>query len=98
MNIFSISTGDKPHTLHVEIAAASQIAFDVDFDGLDYMQVIEDVCTIAPHMMNLDADLAEAYDDAFRTKPRADDRTAVRRFLKQYAGRVPDKLKMEFDL
>ena len=98
MNIFSISAGAEPHTLHVEIAAATQITFDVNFDGLDYQRVIEDICTIAPHMMNRDADLAEAYDNAFRTQPKMDDRIAVQRFLKQYAGRVPDTLRTEFDL
>lgn len=98
MNIFSISTGEKRHTLHVELAAASAIGFDVSFDGLDYQQVIEDICAIAPRMMSLDADLAEAYDGGFRTQPRSDDRAAVRRFLAKYAGRVSDTLREEFDL
>ncbi len=98
MNIFSISKGEKRHTLHVEIAAATQIVFDVNFDGLDYQQVVEDICTVAPRMMNLDADLAEAYDGGFRTQPRSDDRAAVRHFLAQYVGRVPDALRAEFDL
>ena len=40
--------------------------------------------------MRLDADLAEAYDDAFRTKPNPSDQKSVREFRQRHKGRITD--------
>lgn len=98
--IFAIT--DSPQdilTLHVEMSAATVIAFDVSCpEPGQYSEAVRDICNVAPHMMDLDVDLMEAYDDAFRTMPKAVDIVAVRAFLRKYKGRIPDTLAEEFDL
>lgn len=107
--IFKIESTDNPDVLHVEMSSASVIAFDFNIGEIkrqnkpalpraDYVAVIRDICRVAPNMMSLDADLAEAYDDAFRTQPKELDRTAVKVFLSRYRERVPEELPDQFDM
>lgn len=91
--IFSIESDETNYdVLHVEMSAANLITFDLKREGLDYHEVIRDICVVAPHMMGLDGDLQEAYDDAFRTEPKREDELAVIKFLNKYKGRLPDDL------
>lgn len=95
--IFKIESHETElSTLCVEMSAATVIAFDLNFENLDYSAVIADICQVAPHMMSLDADLMESYDDAGRTPLKWEDRKAVSAFLVKYRGRIPDDLKDEF--
>lgn len=82
--------------LHVEMSAANTIAFDLNRKDLDYHTCIADICKVAPHMLSLDGDLQEAYDDAFRTMPKKVDQIAVAAFLQKYAGRLPEDLREMF--
>lgn len=91
--------GDTPgdfETLIVEMSAANLIKFTLNWTDLDYHEVIRDICRVAPHMMSLDGDLQEAYDDAFRTRPKSDDQLRVAQFLAKYKGRIPDDLREMF--
>lgn len=90
------SDAEDIDVLHVELTSASEIAFTVNHKGLDYNTVLMDICHVAPHMIRLDADLMEAYDNAFRTQPDVEDRRAVGVFLHKYAGRVPVSLREMF--
>lgn len=92
--IFSIER--SPDGLQVTILGATEITFTVDTEGMDYDDVLTDICHVAPHMKRLDVDLMEAYDDAFRTQPKVEDRRAVGAFLHKYAGRVPANLRENF--
>lgn len=84
---------------HVELSSANLIAFDLKYEQGKTIQDIADVCAVAPHMMALDSDLAEAYDDAFRTQPKQADTLAVYRFLQKYKARIdPADLYELFDL
>lgn len=57
--------------VHVQLAAATEMCFDVITTGHDdYDTLIADICQIAPVMMRYDVDMAEAFDDAFRTEPK----------------------------
>lgn len=97
--ILTIEVNPKDFTkMSVEINAASGINFTVAFDGETYHQTIADICAVAPHMMALDADLTEAFDDAFRTQPKTVDIVAVKAFLTKYRGRVDENLPEMFDL
>jgi hypothetical protein len=89
--IFEIANDDqKPQTLHVTLVAATQMDFDVSFAGRDYEEVIKDICNIAPSMMSYDADLMEAYDDAFRTQPKQIDKINIHIFIDKYKGALSD--------
>ncbi len=91
--IFKITSTDNPFELHVEISSATLIAFNINFTDIDhYHETISDVCAVAPHMMELDADLMEAYDDAFRTQPKPENRVAVGKFLHKYRGKIDRNL------
>lgn len=84
--------------LHVEMSAANLIAFNLTFaDGAHYHEAITDICRVAPHMMELDADLQEAYDDAFRTQPKIADRMAVANFLKKWQGKIEPDIAYMFE-
>jgi hypothetical protein len=83
--IFEIANDDeKAQTLHVTLVAATQMDFDISFAGKDYEEVIKDICAVAPSMMSYDADLMEAFDDAFRTQPKQEDKVNIYRFVKKY--------------
>lgn len=82
--------------LVVQLVAANQIDFEINFKGLNYQTVIADLCAVAPHMMEYDADLQEAHDNAFRTLPKDRDVLAVRAFFAKYKGRIPDHVRETF--
>lgn len=85
--IFEIADDDqKPQTLHVTLVAATQMEFDISFAGRDYEEIVKDVCEVAPSMMSYDADLMEAFDDAFRTQPKQVDKIKIYSFIKKYRG------------
>jgi hypothetical protein len=75
--------------LHVELAAATSMSFDVLTDRtVDYAQLIADICEIAPIMMRYDTDMMEAADDGYRTEPQAADRRAINFFVRKYRARI----------
>ena len=72
-------------------AAADQYVLDIErLPSQDYDDFIGDLCRIGPILMRLDADLAAAYDDAFRTKPNPADEKAVQEFRQRHKGRITD--------
>jgi hypothetical protein len=75
--------------VHVEIVAANKMTFDVLIAGhQDYGTLIADICEIAPLMMRYDTDMAEAFDDGFRTEPQASDRHKINFFVRKYRDRI----------
>src|SRR5579859_6938809 len=99
--IFKLYTDfeNNPDYMLAEMSSASLITFKVKFDGKTYIETIADICGVARHMMNLDSDLMEMYDDAGRTQPKQADILAVYRFLQKYKGRLdPADLHETFDL
>lgn len=95
--IFKITHTENIGELHVEMSAANLITFNLQFgDGAHYHEAIKDICRVAPHMMSLDADLQEAYDDAFRTQPKMGDKLAVSDFLKKWAAKIDRDLTEMF--
>lgn len=98
--ICKIETTDKPFILHIEASAATLITFELNFQDLDYAACVADICKVLPHMMSLDSDLMEAYDDAFRTRPKQENIKEVKAFLIKYRNAIEDadRLAAEFDL
>ena len=85
--IFEISDDDqKPQTLHVLLIAANEMRFDISFADRDYSEVIKDICYVAPSLMSYDADLMEAFDDAFRTQPNPVHGMRIKKFVEKYRG------------
>lgn len=81
---------EKPQTLHVVLVAANQIDFDISFAGRDYEEVVKDICEVAPAMMRYDADLQEAFDNAFRTQPKHMDKIQIKGFIQKYQGALSE--------
>ncbi len=92
--VFQIA--QKDDRLFVELAAASDMRFEVLMAGGDYDKLIADICQIAPVMMRYDVDMTEAFDDAFRTVPKAEDRHAINFFVRRYRERIKNA-QMGFD-
>ena len=91
MTIFHLEDTDKPRAVRMTFAAADQYVVDIErLPSQDYGDFIADLCRMGPILMRLDADLAEAYDDAFRTKPNPADETAAYEFRLRYSGRITD--------
>ena len=87
--IFSLEQGDGPRTIRMTFAAAELYVFDImQGPNQDYDDLIQELCHIGPIFMRLDGDLAEAYDNAFRTQPRPSDVQAVHDFRRAYTGRI----------
>jgi len=75
--------------LAVTIAAATEMTFEIVLTaGIDYSALIADLCAIAPVMQRYDSDLAEGYDNAFRTQPNKQDGRLIRLFLMKYRTRI----------
>jgi hypothetical protein len=75
--------------LSVDLASATEMHFEVALEpGDDYDDAIAAICKLAPHLMRLDADLTEAYDDGFRTQPRREDLIAVQNYVTRWHGRL----------
>ena len=89
MTIFRLESGKEPKVIRMTFAAAEQYVLDIErLPSQDYDQFVAGLCHMGPILMRLDADLAEAYDDAFRTKPNPADEKAVQEFRRRYAGRI----------
>jgi hypothetical protein len=94
--IFEIADdSEKPQLLHVTMVAANEMRFDISFAGKDYQKVIQDICHVAPYMMSYDADLMEAFDDAFRTQPKQADKFVIANFMKTY-GNALSNVEVDF--
>jgi hypothetical protein len=91
--VFQIA--QKGDRLFVELAAASEMRFEVLIQG-DYDKLIADICQIAPVMMRYDVDMTEAFDDAFRTQPKAEDRRAISFFVRKYRERIKNASSVGF--
>ena len=76
--------------LHVELAAANEMRFDILVSASSYDQVLADICAVAPVLLRYDVDLAESYDSGLRTQPKMQDRHAINGFVRKYAGRIRD--------
>lgn len=82
---------DKPGqtTLLVDLGVATEMHFEVALErGDDYDEAVAAICRLAPHLMRLDADLMEAYDDGFRTQPKREDLLAVQNYVTRWFGRL----------
>lgn len=93
-----VENSKKIFMLHVELSAATGIAFWVTYTSEQYDQTLIDIGRVAGHMLRLDGDIAEMYDDAGRTQPKTGDKLAVKDFLTKYRGRIPDDLPTSFDM
>jgi hypothetical protein len=83
--IFSIEHDENEHQLlHVILISATQMSFDISFAGRDFRDVIRDICGVAPSIMQVDSDLAEAFDDAFRTQPNPIQVYRINKFVNKY--------------
>ena len=94
--VFKIEYDETPFELKVEMSSASLIQFTLNYEDMDYHEVLKDVCGVAIHMIKFDSDLMEMHDDAGRTRPKREDVIAVRDFLRKYEGRVPESLREMF--
>ena len=91
MTIFHLENTDKPRVVRMTFAAADQYVLDIErLPSQDYDDFIADLCRMGPILMRLDTDLAEAYDNAFRTKPNPSDEKAMREFRQRYKGQITD--------
>ena len=91
--IFSLEHTEKPNTIRMTAAAANLYVLDFEMlpnGAQDYDQMISDLCELGQAMMKADADLAEAYDDAGRTKPRYRNLHIIQTMRNRYAGRITD--------
>lgn len=77
--VLIISAANNIDYWTVKLAAASDICFDIKVK--DYDETIKEICRVVPNLANLDADIMEAYDDAFRTKPSNRDLIRVKKFV-----------------
>lgn len=68
--LFSIAWLGEPARLSVELAAASEMSFELRLDGLKYDKAIADVCRVAPAMLAYDEALMELYDSPHAAAPR----------------------------
>jgi len=94
--VFEIAHDDKKEqTLHVTLVAATQMEFDISYAGRDYEEIIIEICKVAPFMMSYDADMMEAFDDAFRTKPKLADKAIIRNFINKY-GDALSNVEVDF--
>lgn len=86
----SAETGKRGQTtLSVDLGSANEMHFEVVIEpGDDYSDAIAAICKLAPHLIRLDEDLTEAYDDAFRTQPRREDLIAVQNYVTRWHGRL----------
>lgn len=84
MNILSID--EQPDHLHVELAAATEMSFDLYAGGEE--TAIDDICRVAPSMLRVDGDLMEMYDDAGRTQPHREDLELIKRFLLRWRTKL----------
>lgn len=66
--------------IKVELNSATEMSFEV-LIAKNYESVLRQILSVVPSILNLDADLMEAYDDAFRTKPKQSDISNVKQFL-----------------
>lgn len=85
--VFSVANYDTDK-LKVTVIAANEMQFLVKIESQRYDETFADICELAPVLMSYDADLTEAYDDAFRTKTKPRDRFIVNRFVAKYRGRL----------
>lgn len=78
--LLSISHNETDY-LFVQITSATIMRFSVKIphQGVNYL--VKDLCRVAPIFRRLDADLMEAFDDAFRTQPSDSDILTIRGWL-----------------
>ena len=71
ISIFSITNDDVyPYILHVKLAAATEMSFDISWKGLDFSDVVREICRVAPALFALDVDLMEIMDGSdVKTNP-----------------------------
>ena len=81
----------------VSLASATEMSFEIEIGDVGkYDELISDLCHLAPILLQYDADLMEAYDDAFRTKPKKEHSQSITRFLMKYRSRIHNA-EMPFD-
>lgn len=74
--------------LHVELAAATEMFFDLDYHGIDYEQLLRDVCIVAPALMDTDADLMEMYEGVRGAGPKRTNMDIITGFLTVYLSQI----------
>lgn len=79
--VLNITQAENFKYWRVTVISATEITFDIKVK--DYDQTLKDICIVVPHLTNLDADLMQAYDDAFRTRPQDKNIRFVKRFIEK---------------
>lgn len=95
MDFIKLSDGgiDEPLCIKVEIVSATQINFTLRYGDINRLhEATKDICAVAPHMIELDSDLMEAYDGGFDTMPQQADIIAVRQFIRKWKDQLDEDL------
>ncbi len=72
----------------VRLSFASELLFDVDYEGRNYDNTLIDLCRVIPHLLLYDAD----YNEGGPAATRPEDRAEIRRFFVHY-GQLPERFK-----
>src|SRR5690554_5537229 len=86
-DVFKISEVAETNRLKIELAAATEIDFEIDLEGLDYNQVLADICQVAVPLMRADVDVMEMCDGS-DVRPRPEDLQAIRQFRRKYQSHL----------
>ena len=69
----------------VKITSVNEIAFVLgQVTSADLSEAMKLICNVIPHVIDLDADLAKAIDNGWRTRPTALDYIKVKAFIKKF--------------
>ncbi|MFB2919444.1 MULTISPECIES: hypothetical protein [Aerosakkonema] len=96
MNLISIS---QPNIgwLFVEFSAATENYFEVRIPKNPKVDIIKEFLGVLPHMMQIDMDLMESFDDAGRTEINKESYKAVKDFIARHKFRNVNSALPEFD-
>ncbi len=80
--------------MSLRVLAANEMYFELKPKG---DSSLKSLCAAIPHLISLDEDLAEAFDDAFRTSPKQSDVLAVKLFSTKFEFRNVECALPPFD-